>query len=343
MSSSANQRTPSIAPPAASPSPSSETGWLGIELRHLAAFEAVVESGSFNQAARRLGYTQSAVSQQIRALERIVGHRLFNRQFGASTVSLTPAGERAAGYIREMIATLGAAEADLAAFTMGKTGTLTIGTFQSVSARMLPAIAHEFSVNWPDIEIRLCEVLSERGLFGEVEQGVIDVTFGTGPIPAGPFAGIELLRDDYVLLLPADWSVELAEPPTCEQISRLPLLGCYCDSFASVEAHLRAGGGEPRVVFRSDDNATLHELVAAGVGAALMPRLAYHRPQPAIRLIELDENVPARTIVLAWKSQRMLSAAASALIDVAKQVCARAEIARGPGTDGAHVPRRSVR
>src|SRR3954471_15992566 len=67
--------------------------WLGIEFRHLAALEAIAQEGSFNRAARRLGYTQSAISQQIAALERAVGQQLVNRPGGPSPVGMTEAGE----------------------------------------------------------------------------------------------------------------------------------------------------------------------------------------------------------------------------------------------------------
>ena len=75
------------APPAAS------EPWLGLEFRHLAALQAVADEGSFNGAARRLGYTQSAISQQIASLERIVGLRVVERVHGKKTLGLSVAGK----------------------------------------------------------------------------------------------------------------------------------------------------------------------------------------------------------------------------------------------------------
>src|SRR5437667_11240259 len=66
--------------------------WLGLELRHLIALKAIAEEGSFGRAAKRLGYTQSAISQQIAVLERIVGQRLIERPGGPRPISLTEAG-----------------------------------------------------------------------------------------------------------------------------------------------------------------------------------------------------------------------------------------------------------
>src|SRR5437660_12008536 len=76
----------------------STDGWLGVDLRHFAALEAVARNGSFGRAARELGYTQSAVSQQIAQLERIVGQRLFDRPGGPRRVAPTGAGLLSLGH-----------------------------------------------------------------------------------------------------------------------------------------------------------------------------------------------------------------------------------------------------
>ncbi|MGZ8740090.1 MAG: LysR family transcriptional regulator, partial [Gaiellaceae bacterium] len=93
----------------------SDLSWLGIELRHLAALQAVAEERSFVRAGRRLGYTQSAISNQIAALERLVGARLVERARGGSSVSLTATGQLVYEHATAIMARLLAARTDVAA------------------------------------------------------------------------------------------------------------------------------------------------------------------------------------------------------------------------------------
>ena len=106
--------------------------WLGVEIRHLAALEAVASEGSFGRAATGSGYTQSAVSQQIATLERIVGEKLIERPGGPRAVSLTEAGELLLRHAEAIVHRLDAARADIAALRAGETGSLRVGTYQSV-------------------------------------------------------------------------------------------------------------------------------------------------------------------------------------------------------------------
>jgi DNA-binding transcriptional LysR family regulator len=91
--------------------------WLGVEVRHLAALTAVASERSFSAAAGELGYGQPAISQQIAALERVVGTRLIERRPGHAPVGLTPAGELLARHSRVLLAVLHAARADLNALS----------------------------------------------------------------------------------------------------------------------------------------------------------------------------------------------------------------------------------
>ena len=249
--------------------------WLGIELRHLLALQAVAEEGSFGRAARSLGYTQSAISQQIAALERIVGQRLIDRPGGPRPVTLTDAGSLLLTHARAINARLAAAQADLDSFGNGDSGPLSIGTYQSVGARVLPTLLADFRAEWPKVDVRLVESADDRELLELVERGDIDVSFCVFPLEGGPFESVELMRDPYVLVVAADSPLAAREKtPTLREILDLPLISYRtCRTTQRVEERLRLAGREPDVVFRSDDNGTLQALVAAGVGVALVPRL----------------------------------------------------------------------
>ncbi|MGL6279680.1 MAG: LysR family transcriptional regulator, partial [Gaiella sp.] len=176
---------------------------MGVELRHFAALDAVASEGSFSRAAVRLGYTQSAVSQQIAALERAVGERLVERPGGPRAVSLTEAGELLRRHAAVIVNRLDAARADMAALRAGETGMLRVATYQSVSARVLPRVMGRFLAEWPGIELGLSEPSNDPELYDAVEAGEVDLAFCSLPTPEGPFEARALLTDPYVLLVPS--------------------------------------------------------------------------------------------------------------------------------------------
>jgi molybdate transport repressor ModE-like protein len=301
-------------------------GWLGVELRHLAALQAVAEEGSFGRAAERLGYTQSAVSQQIQALERVVGQRLVERPGGPRRVSLTEAGELLLRHAAGIVARLQAAQADLAAFAEGSVGTLRVGTFQSVGARVLPRLLRKFTETWPDVSVQLTEAADDGALLDAVERGELDFAFVMLPGEEGPFESLELMRDPYVVVLPTDSPLAgRPKPPSLREVAAMPLIGNrQCRSVHQIENRFHDAGLEPRIVFRSDDNGTIQELVAAGVGAALVPLLTVDPNHEGTVVIGL-ESVPPRRIGLAWHRDRYRSPAARAFAELAAEVCARVE------------------
>ena len=168
--------------------------WLGLDLRHLVALKTIADEGSFGRAAEKLGYTQSAISQQIATLERIVGMRLIERPGGPRPISLTEAGAILLRHADAIQARLLAAKADMKALEAGDAGRLRIGTFQSVGTRILPTLLRRFSDAHPDVEVVLQESSDERELLDLVERGELDLTFWTLPVSAGPYESVELLR-----------------------------------------------------------------------------------------------------------------------------------------------------
>ena len=294
--------------------------WLGIELRHLIALEAVSREGSFGRAATSLGYTQSAISQQIAMLERIVGERLVERPGGPKPVSLTEAGRLLLRHAEAIVARLSAAKADLAALSDGAAGVLRVGVYQSIGARVLPELMRRFSEAWPLVEVQLTEHPDDGELLRLVEHGELDLTFADMPLTDGPFEGVELLRDPYILLLPPGSPLaNRSTPPTTREIASLDLIGYRtCRSLDQIRAAFR----EPLTfVFRSDQNGTVQGLAAAGVGAAIMPRLAIEPHEGAVVEHDLTGRVPPRVIAIAWHRDRYRSPAAKAFVETAREVC----------------------
>ena len=298
--------------------------WLGVELRHFLALEAVAREGSFGKAATALGYTQSAVSQQIATLERIVGQRLVERPGGPKPVSLTEAGRLLLTHAEAIAARVAAAQADLVALLEGEAGTLRVGVFQSVGQRILPEVMRRFLRSWPHVKVTLTESANDEELLELVERGDLDLTFSDLPLTEGPFDSVELLRDPYVLVVPADSPLADGDAlPALREIAELDLIGHkHCRTIERLKATFRR---PLRFVFQSDHNQTVQALVASGVGNALVPRLTMDPEDESTVLIDLPK-VPPRLIALAWHRDRYRTPAAHAFVDTAQEVCAELEL-----------------
>jgi len=297
-------------------------GSAGIELRHLLALRAVARSASFSRAAGELGYTQSAVSQQIATLERIVGLPLFQRPGGRRQVALSEAGELLLRHAGAVIDRLQSARADLAAFAEGAKGTLRIGAYESVSSRVLPAILGVFASRWPQVEIDLMDSADDADVLAMVEAGELDLAFVMdSEVVSGGFKTTELLQDPYVLLLPAGSPLADQQPVRLQDLAGLRFVANHmmtCRRF--LESALRRFGLEPQVALRSSDNATIQGLVAAGLGVAIVPLLTVDENDPKVVIRRTDPPVPPRTIVIANHPDRYLSPAARGFLETARQV-----------------------
>jgi molybdate transport repressor ModE-like protein len=298
--------------------------WLGVELRHFLALEAVAREGSFGKAALALGYTQSAVSQQIAALERIVGQRLVERPGGPKPVSLTEAGRLLLKHADAIAARVAAAQADLTALGDGEAGTLRVGVFQSVGQRILPELMRRYLLAWPQVKVSLTESANDEELLTLVERGDLDLTFSDLPLPEGPFESVELLRDPYVLVVASDSPFANREsPPTTRELAELDLIGHkHCRTIKQLEANIKL---PLNFVFRSDHNQTVQALVASGVGSALVPKLTMDPEDETTALIDIPK-LPPRLIALAWHRDRYRTPAAHAFVETAEAVTAELEL-----------------
>jgi DNA-binding transcriptional LysR family regulator len=292
----------------------------GVEVRHLAALEAVIETGSFAVAGRKLGYAQSSISQQVATLERAAGMRLLERPGGRRAVTPTEAGERLLRHARRAVAAMRAAEADLVALAEGEAGTLRVGTFQSAGVRLLPEVWRRYVDRWPRIEMRLTEAAYDEELVEQLVGGELELAFVNRPTDTA-LEHVAVLSDPYVLLAPA--ASDLAADGGAVRIrdvASLPLVA-YRRPSDGGEAYLVARGLEARVVFRSDESGTVQGLVGAGIGYALVPRLTVDHTDRTVVALGVT-GVPPREITLAWHADRTLTSAARAFVQVVEEVVA---------------------
>lgn len=296
--------------------------WTALELRHLATLRAIAEAGSFHGAAAILGHVPSVVSQQLTALEAIVGVRLVDRGRGRRTVSLTHAGQVLLRHAEVVEARLGAARADLRALAEGTAGTLRVGTYQSVSARILPTLLPAFAGSWPDVALEVHDAIDDRELLPLIESGALDLAFSALPAEDGPFEMVELLRDPWLLLTqPRSPLAARPRPLRLGDLAGTPLIAFAAGNGVQLrlEEAFHAKGLVPHIVLRANESAAIHGLVASGYASALMPALAVDLSHPGLALVEMD--VEPRGVTIVWHADRTHSPAAAAFVEQARAVC----------------------
>jgi len=301
----------------------------GLDLRHLAAFSAVAKTGSFARAAEMLGYTQPAVSQQVAALEKIVGQRLFERSSGRAQATLTEAGSILAGHVDELTARMAVAKQDLIDLARGEAGSIRVGAFQSALACILPHVLQRYNSRYPAVQVEAMESNNDIPLLQQVKQGTLDFAFALLPLDSQTFAYRELVLDEFVLVSKRGGSLP-TRIDSHDQLHGLPLIVYRtCRSATALVAFLDSQLGEPNIVFRSDDNAAIEEMVRAGLGVAILPRLwTSLGTNEGVELTPLTGIVPPRVVVLAWRADRTLTPAQQAFVDVAAAMYPRTRAAR---------------
>jgi DNA-binding transcriptional LysR family regulator len=300
-----------------------QAAWAGLEMRHLLALVAVVETGTFSGAAEQLGYTQSAVSQQVATLERIVGTPLFERPGGPRPVRLTTAGETLLTHARAVLARVSSAATDLRALASGEQGELRVGTLPSVGTKILPRLLRTFRAQWPGIEIVLRESRDSAELIHAVETGGIDVTFiDIGPYETGPLEVRPLLDDPMMFIAPAG-APEAGQPAvSIADIAHLPMIGTRnvgCRQI--IDAAFRQAPVPPTYVFRSDDHPTIQGLIGSGMAYAVLPLLTVDEHDPDVAVIPIRPEPPPRRLGIAWHPDRRPPLVLPPFVEAAAQIC----------------------
>jgi len=295
----------------------------------------VVTRGSFSAAAEALSYTQSAVSQAIARLEAETGATLVVRD--RRGVRPTAAGSTLVEHAEAIFAQVEAAEADLAAVLGVRAGRLRVASFPSAGATLMPLAVATFRERHPDVALTLAEgepeEIAPRLRAGEFDLALL-FEFPGAREPAGvAHQSVRLLEDPmYVALrndhpLASKLGLSLADLRDEQWVQTSASSPCA----RHVVRSCLAAGFEPIVTFESDDYETIQGLVAAGVGVALIPRLALTRVHRGILVRALAPRSPARNVIAATSTGPRVTPAAQAMVDVLSDVARRYEDDSFPG------------
>ena len=286
---------------------------IGLQVKHLEALMAIAVEGSFGGAARRLGYTQSAVSQQIAALERLVGQRLVDRSKSAEPPRLTPAGRLLLEHAETIMSVVYAAEADLVASR--KAPCLRLGALRSVAAALLPAALQRFRQSYPEESIEFLERASSDELVELVDRGALDAAFAARPAAEGRFDVHPVLTQHFVVAVAAD--SELARkgsPVALGELGSVPMIGAG-------DARLPDGAtSNGRSAFREVDSRTLLAFVRAGLGAALVLELAIESDDQSVVALPVADAIPPQEVVLVTHRSRRTQLPLEWLEDLARTI-----------------------
>jgi DNA-binding transcriptional LysR family regulator len=258
---------------------------------HLRTLIEVVRTGSFAEAARRLGYTPSAVSQQISGLERAARLTLFERE--PQSVRPTVAAELLAERSQEVLASFDAIDQEIDAISSGSQGRLRIGSFPTASATLLPLGLAAFVQRYPAVQVQLDEGEPDE-LLEVLQDGELDVAlvYRYDLVPrAWPHRLVEteLLHENLLLLLPGAHPLagraqvgfgELADATWIA--SREGSAGATC-----LERACATAGFAPRIAFRSNNYGVVAGLVGAGLGVAMVPALGHDSSAPGVTVADV--------------------------------------------------------
>jgi DNA-binding transcriptional LysR family regulator len=294
-----------------------------LEVRRLNLLRVVVTSGSITAAARNLGYTPSAVSQQIALLEKEAGLPLLERV--GRGVRPTAAGRLLAGHAGVISQTLAEAETQLADLRAGRTGRLSIRYISSIGPTVVAPALARLRREHPGVQIDL-KLIDPVDPLPAADRDRADLTILVGPDHGSPqgIHLVHLLDDPYCAVLPSGHPLAAQRSFDLAGLAGEPWVGSEPPGpcLVPITDACAAAGFSPNFVATSEDYATAQAFVAAGLGVCLIPRMGLGRHHPGVTVRRVRRPEPVRTIYAAVPeitlAQPALRALLKALKDAAK-------------------------
>lgn len=296
-----------------------------LDLGRLRALHAVATYGTVGAAAEVLGYTPSAVSQQIAKLERETRTTLLERR--GRGVALTDAALLLADTAGEVLKLVEEAEVALEEHRGAAVGRLCVGAFATAMRGMLPDVLMGLAEQHPALDVRLREIdpplATEAVARGELDLAVVHDWQNT-PLPVPESLSRMVICEDVAdVLIPASNPLadrEFLEPADLAGVRWMcQPEGSICFDWLVRTFH--GAGFEPELAYRISEYRTQFALLAKGVGVALIPRLGRGEVPDNVRVVPLLPN-PTRTIYAVWRTQASRRPAITAALTVLRQVAA---------------------
>jgi DNA-binding transcriptional LysR family regulator len=291
-----------------------------LDPRRLRVLREVAARGSFAAAAEALSFTQSAVSQQVAALEREAGTRLVER--GVRPVRLTDAGRALLAHAEAVLARLDEAEQELGEIARLRRGRLRLASFPTAIATLVPRAVALFNQRHPDVDLTVIDDHGQ-GLIPRLARWELDLALiyehEALPEPDVELERTHLLEDPFDLVVP-DGPLAARASVALEELAGETWIGGAPDSaYGAIVLHsCRAAGFEPRFAFGSDDYNAVQAFVAVGLGIAILPHLALNFVRPGLHRVRLTAP-PVRHITAARLAASYRSAATASMLSVLKE------------------------
>ena len=293
-----------------------------LDPRRLRVLREVAARGSFSAAAEALAFTQSAVSQQVAALERESGTRLVER--GVRPVRRTDAGPALLVHAEAVLARLDEAEHELAELAGLRRGRLRLASFPTAIATLVPRAVARFSQRHPDVDLTVVDD-HQQGLVRRLARWELDLAlvYDHAALPEAEVRldQTPLLDDPFELVVPDGHPLAHRPSVALEELARETWVGgTPAGAYARIVLYsCRVAGFEPRVAFGSDDYNAVQAFVAVGLGVAILPRLALAFLRPGLARVALADP-PVRHIAAARLAASHRSPATASMLAVLREV-----------------------
>ncbi len=279
---------------------------IGLTLKHMRYFTALATHRHFGRAAEACAISQPALSLQIKELETMLGGRLVERS--ARQIQLTTLGEDFLERVQEIIVRVDDLEELVRSARDTLSGRLRLGIIPTVAPYLLHKIIKALSARYPDLELQPREAITQS-LVASLLASQLDLAIVALPISEDALREFALFEEEFFLVRASTEAGKPTPSPTGLKAMRLLLLQeghCFRDQALSF---CELSGSRPQHIMEGSSLSTLVQMVSAGIGATLIPRMAlpFETRSADVCVSRFAPPVPSRRIGVIWRKASPLS------------------------------------